>query len=1166
MVNFRKIAQLVSMMAIVLVCAMSAQAQVTTGNVRGVVTDPNGAVVPNAKVTITQKSTNTSLTAQTTDNGEYQFNNLLAGEEYNITIEAQNFKILTLTEVRVQLNQVTDIPAQLTIGAVGETVEVTAGGAKLVDTTTTNLSESFSSRQVVELAQTSLGTAGVNNLALIAPNVSSSGGVGVGTGGSVGGQRPRNNNFILDGVDNNDKSVTGPQSYISPEEVAEFSLLQNQFSAEFGRSNGGQFITVSKSGTNDFHGTGYGFFRNRYLNALDTLEKQAGVVRERNDPLGRPFMPREDHFRGGVNVGGPVYFPRFGEGGPKLFRGQDKLFFFTSYERLQEGTAASPGGLIAPTAQGFQIINSLPGLSAANRGILNQYLPVAPNADVQSADCAGPTCITVGGRAIPLGNITIASPNFFKQNHAVINFDYVQSAATQHRFRFSFTNRADIDNSANLPIFFAPVPSKQRLFSYTLVHNFSSNVINETRLAFRRSSQSFPVPDIPFPGLDVFPNIILDDLGINIGPSANAPQSGIENNYQVVNNVTYLAGNHSFKFGGDFRNVISPQRFVQRERGDYEYLTTEDFLRDVAPVFGERNVGGNTYYGNQRIFYGFVQDDWRVRPNLTLNLGLSYSFQEIPLGAKFQAANAIASVPGLLEFRAPTSQKKNFGPRVGFAYSPNFDSGLFGRIFGSSGKSSLRAGFSMAYDYIFDNLYILSNPPQAQQTRGCPDDCPTTNFLARGGISPIPTGGLTDPAIARASTGSFIPDQEVPYSLTWTGSFQRQFLNDYAIELRYLGTRGIHLLTQNRINIQARVAPESGLGGLPTFLATPSQAVANSLGLTLAQIDTRPRVIPRYSAAGFTNPVVAFLSNGNSSYHGGSAQITRRFSQGFQGSAAYTWSHLIDDTTAEVFSTVLAPRRVEDFQNLRRERADSALDRRHRFVTSMLYEIPFFRNSENGFLRTVLGGFNLAGTYTFESGQKVTIRSGNDANRNGDSAGDRAILNPSGAQGVGSTACARTRDLLFVGRNGTIGSDPTLCTGTPGAGAPTAAIAAAARAATVLYTASNPNARYIQTGDGAVSNIGRNTFKTPNINNFDISVFKNFRIGETSFIQYRVDFFNAFNHAQYVPGSVNTVDPIATTGVTTFNQVAPLTQDFLRPDRVFSSNPRVIQMALRFNF
>ena len=151
-----------------------------------------------------------------------------------------------------------------------------------MDTTTNNLSKGFNSGRSSNWRRPTRAApgAGVNNLALIAPNVSSSGGVGVGTGGSVGGQRPRNNNFVVDGVDNNDKSVTGSQSYISPEEVAEFSLLQNQFSAEFGRSNGGQFITVTKSGTNQFHGSFYGFFRNRYLNALDNLQKTAGVIRE----------------------------------------------------------------------------------------------------------------------------------------------------------------------------------------------------------------------------------------------------------------------------------------------------------------------------------------------------------------------------------------------------------------------------------------------------------------------------------------------------------------------------------------------------------------------------------------------------------------------------------------------------------------------------------------------------------------------------------------------------------------------------------------------------------------------------------------------------------------------------------------------------------------------
>jgi hypothetical protein len=254
---------------------------------------------------------------------------------------------------------------------------------------------------------------------------------------------------------------------------------------------------------------------------------------------------------------------------------------------------------------------------------------------------------------------------------------------------------------------------------------------------------------------------------------------------------------------------------------------------------------------------------------------------------------------------------------------------------------------------------------------------------------------------------------------------------------------------------------------------------------------------------------------------------------------AYTWSHLIDDTTAEVFSTVLSPRRVEDFQNLRRERATSALNHTHRFVSSVIYELPFFKTA-TGWRKAVLGGFNFAGTYTIESGEKITIRSGNDANLNGDPAGDRAIFNPNGTEGVGSEVTPLCR---FTGNCSAAGAGPI-----------------------VGYVANNPNARYIQTGDGAESNIGRNTFLTPAINNLDFSIFKNFRFGESKMFQLRADFFNAFNHPQFVPGSVNTVDPIGTTGLTTLNQVAPQTPDFLVPSRVLSSNPRIIQLAARFNF
>jgi hypothetical protein len=1127
--------------------AISARAQVTTGTVKGIVNDPNGAVVTGAKVTIVKKSNNETHTGQTSGSGTFQFDNLQVGEDYTVTVEATNFKKAELTEVKVRINQATDLTVELQTGAITESVTVTAGGTELVDTTTANLSKAFSQRQVVELAQTTAGpagsTAGVNNLALLAAGVTSSGGVGVGTGGSVGGQRPRDNNFVVDGVDNNDKAVTGPQSYISPEEVAEFTLLQNQFSAEFARSNGGNFITVTKSGTNDFHGTAYTFWRNRYLNALDTIQKNAGVNRDKNSP---DFMPRNDFFRGGAQIGGPVYAPLFGEGMPPGFRLlRDKLFFFTSYERLQRGSAAGAAGIVTPTAAGFATLATITGLSATNLAVFRQFTPVA------SANNEG--TISVLGRPIPVGDVSFPSPNFFKQNHAVINLDLNQSSTTFHHWRFGMTNGATVDNAANLPVFFTTLPLKQRLFSYTLIHNFSQSLINETRLAFRRSSYNFQVPGFTFPGLDSFPNISLDDLGINIGPDGNAPQFGIENNYQVVDNVSYSMGNHSFKFGGDFRKVISPQHFVQRERGDYEYINTEDFLLDLVPVFGERNAGGGTYYGDQKILYAFAQDDWRVRPNLTLNLGVSYSYQEMSKGSKDQALNSISSAPGLIVFGVPKAQTKNFAPKVGFAWSPDYNEGLLGRVFGSGGKSSIRAGFSMGYDYIFDNLWILSSPPQLQQTRDCPDPtksfCHATGFLAAGGIpgGAAPTSSVAD---ARAATTSFIPDQEVPYSLTWTGSYQRQFMGDWSLELRYVGTRGIHLITQNRINVLPRVAPEQGLSGLPTFIGNaPTQAQIDALPagtLTLANIQARPGRNPAFTAAGFTSNIVAFLSNGNSTYHGGSAQVTKRFSKGFQMTSAYTFSHLIDDTTAEVFSTVLSPRRVQDFRNLRPERADSALDHRHRFVTSWIYELPWWSKS-SGWTRTMLGGFNIAGTYTYETGERITVRSGTDANQNGDSAGDRAILNPGGTEGVGSAVTALVRTCPSFNPDGS-------CT-----------TSAASR--TIGYSAINPAAKYIQAGNGAVSNIGRNTFLLSPINNFDLSIFKNFKFGESSrSIQLRADFFNAFNHPQYVPGSVNTVDPVGTTGLTTLNQIAPLTSDFLNPSKVLSSNPRVIQVALRFTF
>jgi len=1103
----------------ILLCGLAINAtifaQQTTGNVRGLVKDQTGAVVVGARITLLEKATNTSLNTLSNSSGGYEFKNVPVGD-YRLTVEANGFKTLTLDEVRVQLNSTTDVTANLTIGVQGETIEVSAGGIELVDTSTPNLSKGFSSRQVVELAQTATADgAGIYNLALIAPNVSSSGGLGVGTGGSIGGQRPRNNNFVVDGVDNNDKSVTGPQIYVSPEVVSEFSLLTNQYSAEFARSTGGQFITATKSGSNQLHGTAYGFFQNRHLNALNTLQKTAGVTR--CTTLGNDLCnPRYDFGRFGGNLGGPVWIP-------KIYNGKNRFFFFGSYERLQQGAAAGAGAIDAPTAEGFAMLNSIAGLSATNLAVFKQYVPVAPAQ-------RGSDTILVKGVNIPVGNVNIPSPSFFYQNNVVANFDFIQSDRTQHRARFIYNQYREIDTGAVLPQFFLLAPNDGRLFSYTLTHTFTPTLSNETRIAYRRSSSDIPAGDFQFAGLDQFPNVSLGELGIDIGPNENAPQFNVENNYQLVNNLSYLAGSHSLKFGADIRKIISPQSFTQRQRGDYDYNQVETFLLDISPEFAERSVGGAAYYGDQILFFAFAQDDWRIRPNLTLNLGLNYSWQQMPFGAKAQSLNAISSVPGLIEFGEPETQKKNFGPRIGLAYSPNYDSGLLGSIFGSGGRSSIRASFSMAYDVIFDNLYILSLPPQSQQTVNVEPGVP--NFLKNGGILPTPIAVDNDAAAARSATSAWIPDQQVPYSISWALNFQRQFQKNWSAEFRYLGTRGIHLPTQNRINNQNRITDTSFL---PTFFARPSQSQLDGLSLTLDEIQSRSRYVPAYAAAGFNGSnVVAFLPNGNSTYHGFSTQLTRRLSDGWQASAAYTWSHLIDDTTAEVFSTVLSPRRVQDFQNLKTERANSALDRRHRFVLSSVYDLPFFTRNSNRIVRSLLGGFSLAGTLAFETGEWATVRSGIDSNLNGDNAGDRTILNLDGVEGTASTVTALTNSAGKV----------------------------------VGYLADNPTAQYIQAGLGARASAGRNTLLLPGIRNLDFSVFKNFQIHEGAKLQFRVDFFNLFNNPQYTPGSVNGVEAIDQTGpaVTSMLTVGTNNALFNRPDLVFSNHPRIIQLALRFNF
>jgi hypothetical protein len=1083
--------------------------------------------------------------------GEFRFGNLPVGT-YTIRVSASGFSTLTFSDFRVELNKVSTLTASLEIGSTSAVVEV-SGATPLINTATAQIDNTFDAKTIEDFPVSS--TQGVLNLALLQSGVSTSGGVGAGTGPSVGGQRPRDNNFTIEGVDNNSKSVTGPLVSIPVDAVQEFSALQNQFSPEFGHSNAGQFNTIVQSGTNQFHGKAYGYFQNRNFNAVDAKVIQALGAGAQN--------PRFDDNRLGGQVGGPIV--------------KNKLFFFANYTYRPQGQASvTAGGLCAPTAAGYTTIQGIPNISTTNLGILQKYAGNAPAGgnctNVKKTDPAGNpntsksifvTNPSAAGGFTPVavGLIPVQAPNFTNFKYLTTSMDYDISSKDQVRGRYIYNSAVGIDNNAALPAFFLPAPSKFHLVTLAEYHTFSASISNELRVGFNRFDNTTPAGSFQFKGLDSFPNLQLIDLGLQIGPDSNAPQFTIQNLYQATDNVTWTKGNHTFKFGMEARKYISPQSFTQRARGDYDYNTTGLYLLDQNPdKLAERSLGNPVYYGDQIGIFWYASDSWKLRQNLTLNLGLRHEYTTIPFGERAQKLNIAASVPGLIDFSEPRAPKTNFMPRLGLAWSP-----------GKGGDTSIRAGFGMGYDVLYDNIGILSLPPQLSGTIDNPQPPVINNFLANGGILPS-AGGLQTFSPATAScvknkipaglpcqqfstANHVVVDQKDPYSLQWDLSVQHKFGSNYSFEARYLGTRGVHLNVQTRINVEDRV---DSTHFLPTYLAAPSQATLDALPNNLTSLLARPRIIPAYAANNFTTNIVEFTPSGYSIYHGLALQGSRQFSHGLQFLAAYTWSHTIDNSTADFFSTVITPRRPQDFQNVNADRSSSALDHRHRFSIAAYYDLPYFKGG-NWLRRNVAGNWLLAPIYTYQTGEPADVQSSIDANLNGDAAGDRSIFNSQGVSGTGSDVSPLCTSALpsfaTCGEN-----DFSAKNGAPGKGN------FDSRPFLVAYMASNPNAQYITAGQGALANAGRNTLQTRPISNLDVTAAKRFSLTERMRLEFQAQFLNVLNHPQFTPGFANRVDSIGFTGSAATNYLTPSNTIFNKPDQAFPSNSRTLQLALKFSF
>ena len=1085
--------------------------QAISGDIVGTVRDSSGAVVADATVDATQISTNLKSTTKTNSTGEFHFVNLPAGR-YTILVTTAGLK--GGSEVEVKLNQTATANITASVAGSATTVEV-SGAVATIDTTTPQIQSTFESKQAQDIPWASNNSgSGVLNLSLLDAGVASGGGIGAGTGPSVSGQRPRNNNFTIEGVDNNDKSTTGPLVQVPNDAVDQFTVLQNQFAPEFGHSSGGQFNQTIKSGSNQFHGRLYEYFENKDLNAIDTRNALAQIANGET-----PFNPRYDNNRWGGQVGGPII--------------KNRLFFFDNAQYNSLGQAGTTGTAIAPTASGYAMLSSLyPGSN--NLAVMQKYVPAASS---QSGFiCAVPLPDGVncpaGQLTVPAGNLSFSGPSYFNTFTNTASIDFNISSADQLRFRYVYEKQNGIDTAAQIPAFWQTIPYRYHTVALSEYHTFTPSLTNEFRFGFNRFFNTTPSGPFTFGSFD-FPNITLNDLsGLNIGPDSNAPQETIQNTYQGVDNVSWVKGKHNFKFGAEYREYITPQSFTQRVRGDYQYSSTALFAEDQAPdVFGERSAGNIIYHGNQQAVYLYGNDEWRITPNLSLNLGLRYELTTVPLAqSEFQPLNAISDVPGLITFGAPQKQTKNFAPRVGFAYSP-----------GSSGDTSIRGGFSMAYDVLYDNLGILSLPPQLSQT--CDIGNPACNysqnaFLANGGMPAILLP-ITDPATARGLTAAFDPNQKLPYSETWTLGIQHTFAKKYVAEVRYVGTRGIHLPVQQRMNIASGVTPSNAL---PTYLSAPTQAQLDALPNTLdgpgGLLDQSAfygngtgGFVPAYFNAGFYSDLVSFQPWGASRYNGLQTQLSRSFTNGLQFQAAWTWSHNFDNSTADVFSTYLTPRRSQDFQCYSCEWSTSALDRRHRVTLEAIYDLPFLKNA-NWFMKNVVGNWEFVPVYTFESPEMATVQSGVDANLNGDSAGDRTIYNPAGIPNTGS------------------GVTPLLNSS----------------GYTVAYLANNPNAQYITASYGALANAPRNTLAMPHINNWDMSVVKRFNITERQSVEFQAQALNIFNHPQFTPGYINDIASLGQSGSLIRTILLPDNANFNQPNLVFSSNPRTMTLVLKYIF
>ena len=1081
--------------------------QGSTAAISGFVRDATGGVVPGVDVTVRNTESGFTRTVQSTENGGYNMRSLPVGA-YEVTAEKAGFKQQVRRGLNLSVGQEAIVDLTLDVGNVIEQVTVTEA-APLVNTTLSSTSGLITEQQIKDLPLNgrsfdqllTLNVGTIDNRSNINNNAW--------TSFSVAGKRPETNRFLMNGVDYIGSNSTG--QFITPsgssgqllgvEAVREYNVLQHTYGAEYGKRAGAQVTVVSSSGTNQVHGDLFEYLRNSALDARNFFD----------DTIGAPPFKRNQF---GGALGGPLK--------------KDKMFLFGNYEGFRERLAVSSVAIVpnAQARQGFMpcyIVNTAAN-ACPNRGA---YVPVTnlktgmlPYSNYFWPAANGPELLTDG---LPTGTAkAISNPKRkVREDFGLLRFD--NTISTKDSFFVNF-NADDGSRSAPPadPVFVTLTTQRSYLFGLQETHVFSPAVLNIATIGFSRAwGTQVQAPAVSIPSNLVFltgtnPGSITIGGGSNtnvaaalVQPTGNSPNRDTRNHFTYADDVRYTKGNHSWSAGVWIQRVQQNMYGgAQATAGTANYPTLLAFLQDLPTQFIANSNPQPVYYRSTQGAW-YLQDEIKLKPHLSLRLGLREEMTNGWSEAHNHAANYVYDRNGIIQTDpvvgrsalTENNAKALWQPRVGLAWDPT-----------GTGRWAVRAGFGIHHD-LQDNIghRLNANPPfNARLT------ITNTPLLS---IIPIPFGtqappscnaqsSLQPPACSIFSPGGLDPVMKTPTLQQWSLTVERGITPNLMLQVSYVGSQAYHVVTAVNLNMARPQVCSDPAGCLSGGIRPANQAVRVPQGTTY--MPSTPGLRPNP----FVGATQSWFYNGTSSYHSGNVSLTKRAARGLTFKANYTYSKILDINSAFLAtSSTNEPPSVLNPFDMRSAKGPASFNLKHQFNVNYSYQLPFgrgqrFGSGATGVADTLIGGWQLNGSVSAQSGFPFTPLLGSNASGTGDTQNpDVPSLNPafSGPVILGKV------DQWF-----------------------------------------DPRA-FVMPLAGTFGNVARGSFVGPKMTNFDMSLFKRFNITERYNLQFRAEAFNIFNHPNF-----GTPNPVTFSGNNYSSSAGVITAT--------STTSRQIQFALKLLF